>query len=115
MQNTIDFLQVMIHAVIALFAGMMRELNAINDKHKFNLLRLISSGAVSSFVGITTYFLLQNFDASSYFIAFCTSIGGWMGGNLMEYFSILVRKYITKKFDIDIDSNDEHSNDKNSC
>lgn len=100
MHSNVDFLQVLIHAIIALLAGIMKELNELDKRKKFSVIRLIANGAVSSFVGVTTFFLLQHFELSPYLTAFCTSIAGWMGGSIMDYFSAIMKKILASKFDI---------------
>lgn len=107
MNNELNLLQICIYAIIALLAGIMKELHRLTDnKYKFSIARLIANGAVSSFVGITTYFLLQNFEVNDYFTAFCTSIAGWIGGNLMDFFGVIFKKFVGKKLDVDVTDDD---------
>lgn len=107
MYSDINLLQILIHALLALFAGMMKELNKLNKQKKFNFGKLIAGGCVSSFVGVTTFFLCEHFQVGAYMTAFLTSIAGWMGGSLMDFFGESLKRFITKKIDITFkDKND---------
>jgi hypothetical protein len=65
-------------------------------------MRMICNGIISSFVGITVFFLCMSLEANPYLTAFFTSIGGWMGeGSLIEFFGEVIKKYILKKVDND--------------
>lgn len=88
----------MIHALLAMLAGIIKELNK-SMKEGFNVVKMICNGIISSFVGIVVFFLCMSFGIDAYLTAFFTSLGGWMGGNLMDFLGGLVKKYISKKLD----------------
>ena len=98
----------MIYAMIAFIAGIMKELNKIEGKG-FSFRRLLESGAISSFVGITLSFLLAHFGVKFYLSAFCISVAGWLGGNLMNYLGLAAKKFTNKKLEINITTEEEKS------
>jgi uncharacterized membrane protein YeaQ/YmgE (transglycosylase-associated protein family) len=93
-----DYLSILIHAILAMVAGLVKDLN-YSMKHGFNLLKMCCNGIISSFVGVVVFFLCMSFEVDDYLAAFFTSMGGWMGGNLMEFLGDLVKRYITRKID----------------
>jgi small basic protein len=93
-----DYLSVLIHALLALVAGVVKDLN-VAMKEGFKPVRMVCNGIVSSFVGVVIFFLCTSLNADTYLTAFFTSIGGWMGGNLMDFFSDVLKRYITRKLD----------------
>jgi hypothetical protein len=92
----INILAILIHGLIALIAGLMKEINKVS-KAKISVIRMVSNGTVSAFVGITVFFLLKSLEASPYLTAFCTSVAGWAGGPLMDFFAELAKKLLKDK------------------
>jgi small basic protein len=93
-----DYLAILIHAVLALIAGIIKDLHA-SMKEGFKPIKMICNGIVSSFVGIVIFFLCTSLHLDAYLTAFFTSIGGWVGGNLMDFFGEVLKKFISKKVD----------------
>ena len=102
----IDVLHIFLHFSIAGLAGIMKELHKIESKG-FSFSRLLASAAVSSFVGVTIFFILAYFELNVYLIAFSTSIAGWLGGNTLDYAGLLLKRYVGNKFNTDISIDDE--------
>jgi hypothetical protein len=99
MNLEINLLAILIHGLIALTAGVTKEINNVS-KTKISLLAILHNGTVSAVVGITIFFLTKSLNASPYLTAFCTSIAGWAGGSLMDYFTELAKKLIERKIGI---------------
>lgn len=91
-----DYLSILIHAFLALVAGIIKDLN-VAMKEGFKPLKMICNGIISSFVGIVVFFLCMSLGTDNYLTAFFTSIAGWMGGSLMDFFSDLLKKYLSRK------------------
>jgi uncharacterized membrane protein YdcZ (DUF606 family) len=108
--DNIEFslIAILTHALIALTAGIMKEINKVANK-RLSIMKMVANGAVSSFVGVTVFFLTKTFELSPYLTAFCTSVAGWAGGPLMEFFSDMSRKIMEKRIGIIADTTPSHS------
>ena len=100
--------QIIAHGSIALSSGAMKELHKIQDKgFKFKI--FVANTAVSAFVGIIFFFLLAGLELPTYFCAALTGIAGWMGGSLMDFLGLLLKKGVSNKLGTPITVEEEKS------
>ena len=92
----VDLLHLLVHAVLALFGGIARELYQVQSKG-FNFLSFLSNAVVSVFAGVSMFLMIANFDLANPLVAFCSCIAGWLGGNLIDFFGWLVMKVASQK------------------
>ena len=92
----INWTLVVIHGALALVSGGMKELHKVQNKG-FIFKVFVANAAVSSLVGIIFFFLLAGFELPTYLCAAFTGIAGWMGGNLMDFLGLLLKKGVTNK------------------
>jgi uncharacterized membrane protein HdeD (DUF308 family) len=90
----LDWIAIIVHGTIALVFGIVREIHRIGLKR--NIL-ILTNGIISLFVGISVFFLCKSFEANDYLTAFFTSISGWIGGGLMDFFEVVAKKIIERK------------------
>ena len=101
-KESLDLVAIATHGIIALVFGAMKQLNAIKNTG-FKASRFIANAVVSSFVGIAVFFLcMSTIPTQPYLTAFATSIAGWAGGNMMDFFSIAMQKALAKKLDTEV-------------
>jgi hypothetical protein len=105
----LDLAAIGIHGLIALLFGAMKQLNAIKEKG-FKTGSFVINATVSSFVGIAVFFACaQFFPSQHYLTAFATSIAGWAGGNMMDFFSEAMQKILAKRLDVEVNKNTEET------
>ena len=97
---------VLIHFLFAFVAGSMRKLNEVQTQ-KFSFGGLISSGAVSSFVGVITYLVCDYFGLDWRLSAAFTGIAGWFGGNWMNFLGLFSKKVIGNVSGVNITPEEE--------
>ena len=98
--------QMIAHGSIALLAGAMKELHKLQDRgFKFKI--FVANAAVSAFVGIIFFFILAGFEIPTYFCAALTGIAGWMGGNLMDFLGLLLKRGVSNKLGTPISVEEE--------
>jgi hypothetical protein len=111
--NNIDIIATVTHGIIALVFATIKQVNDV-AKFGFNKLKFFTGMIVGSFVGVAVYFFCQDLIPNKpYFIAFFTSVSSWAGGQMMDFFTDLIQKYITKKLDVqvEISTEDEETSD----
>ena len=91
-----NMLQALIHLVIAFVAGSMKGLHKIESKG-FKFTSFVANAAVSSFVGVMFFFLSSWLEFPTSLCAAVTGIAGWMGGNLMDFLGLVLKKSVTNK------------------
>ena len=92
----LNIMQVLIHGVIALLSGIMKELHKIQNKgFRFDV--FVANASVSSFVGIIFFFILAWLELPVYLCAALTGIAGWMGGNFMDFLGLVLKRSVTNK------------------
>jgi len=104
--NSINFLLSFGHVGIALIAGIMKELNRVNTLG-FSFKRTMINGLVGAFVGLMSGFLCLNWNVPIYLSFFIVSISGWLGGNLLDFFGLILKKFIANKFDVTVTVDEE--------
>ena len=103
-----NFAQIVAHGSIALLSGAMKELHKIQDKgFKFKV--FVANAAVSAFVGIIFFFILAGLELPTYFCAALTGIAGWMGGSLMDFMGLLLKKGVSNRLGTPISVEEEKS------
>ena len=104
--NSINYLLSFGHVGLAMIAGIMKELNRVNTIG-FSFKRTMINGVVGSFTGVLTGFLCLQFKVPTYLTLFIVSISGWLGGNLIDFFGLLLKKFIAKKFEVPVTVDEE--------
>ena len=109
LNDTINYLHLTIHFLVALVAGVMKELNKVQSS-KFSFRNMIANGAVSSFVGLMSFLVLTGLlDLNVYLSVSISGLTGWIGGSMMDYLGLMLKKVIGKKLGVDISTEEEKS------
>ena len=98
----------LIHFLLALMAGGMKELNRLQSR-KFSFRNMVSGMAVSSFSGLITYLILDYCGLAWQLVAAGTGIAGWSGSLFLDYLSLVAKKKILKIMDVNITPDEERS------
>jgi len=104
--NSYHLFEMLYHSGIALIAGIMKDLNKVSTQG-FSFSRMVINGAVSGFVGVITFLFLDWLGLDSRLCAAFTGIAGWLGVNLMDFFGLLFKKFIAKKFEVPVTVDEE--------
>jgi hypothetical protein len=108
-----DLVAILVHGVLALFGSVMRDLNDLVTPPKSKSKQLkkkqvfIYNGLVGAFVGITGFFLFKSMGCSFYLTAFLSSLSGWIGGSLMNFFQDILQEIIRKRLGINKNDTEE--------
>ena len=109
--DAINWLYLLIHFVIAFLAGSMKELNRVAS-NRFIFRNLISQCAVSSFVGVITFLVLDWLGLDFRLCAAITGVADWLGSSFMDFMSLVIKKRISKMMDVNITQEEERSHSK---
>lgn len=89
---------------ISLFGGLVKTLTSEEQK---NFSKFLASAVVGGFAGLLTYMICSNFGLSWQITSFATGVAGYMGDTILDFFSKLIPKFISGKFNIKIEEKDE--------
>ena len=113
MDNNINWLELLINILLASFGGAVKKLvdqeKEKDTKKKYKIGAYFTSAIISLFVGIVTYFLCKNFDASQYIIMAFTSIAGFIGTPVIY----TIFNAVAKKMGTEVKTDVTDSSDKN--
>ena len=102
----INWFYLAIHLLIAFIAGSLKEINKVSS-NRFSFRNLISGGAVSSFAGALAYLLSDFAGLDGRLCVAITGIAGWLGGNLIDFSGLLLKKKLGKMIDADVSVEEE--------
>jgi len=72
-----------VHALLAAFGGLARQLNLLN-KSPLRPVSLISGCIIASFIGVIFYFLSAHFGIDSYIGYAAAGLSGWVGPQILD-------------------------------
>ena len=84
-------LPILIHTILAFLGGCVREIDIVGKKG-FDKFKFISGAFVSTFCGIVTFFFCMNFELSLWLTAALTSLAGYIGIPLLDFFIVVLKK-----------------------
>lgn len=109
--NDMHWTDLLFNVSIALFGGIAKLLTS-NAKKKLS--HFVSSALVGGFAGLLTYMLCSSCGASWQITSFATGVAGYMGETILDFFTKLLpellKKFMTGKFNIQINVEDEKDN-----
>ena len=93
-----NIFQVAIHALLAVFGSMARQLNNMS-KTPLRPASFIAGCIIASFMGVIFYFIADNFKINGNIAYAAAGIMGWIGPNIMDKISQMVMQAAGVKLD----------------
>lgn len=111
MNKGIQWSDLLFNLSISFFGGLIKSAVAKTEKKTWTF--FFVSAMVGGFAGLLTYMLCTSFKLSWQMTSFATGVAGYMGDSILRTFSEILPKFLTGKFNIQISSNDNNEENKN--
>jgi len=101
-----DILKTLIHALLAIFGAIARQLNAM-QKEPLRPALFISGCVIASFMGVIFFFIAAYFSLPDSIAYAAAGICGWIGPNAMDKIIQIVMRALGVKVDSVLTKDDE--------
>jgi hypothetical protein len=99
MTMQINYIELLINAILASFGGLVRRMSEIdrNPDKKASVSYYMFGSFISMFVGLVVFLLCKNFNVTELLTAGLTALAGYIGSPVLDMLSDMAKKKIIKR------------------
>lgn len=110
MNNGIQWSDLLFNLSISFFGGVIKSITAKLEQKTWTY--FFASAVVGGFAGLLTYMLCNSFNLSWQMTSFATGVAGYMGDSILRVFSEILPKFLSGKFNIQINDTQNKGNEE---